>query len=244
MWKYIKKYLPYAVLAALFMSGEVIMDLIQPGLMRRIVDDGVLGLENGGIGDLDMVWRLGVQMIFLVLFGVFCGSMNNVFVHISGQNIGNEMRKDCFRNIMSFSFSQIDKAGTGSLVTRLTNDITQVQNFISVFVRGLLRTVLLIFGSMYCMFRLSKTFGMIVTCVFPFLIGCIVFCLWKANPLFSRLQEQLDAVNDIMQEDISGIRVIKACVREMYERLRFGKANHELVGTQLRVLIIFALPSI
>lgn len=240
MWKYIKQYLPFAILAALFMIGEVLMDLLQPGIMSRIVDDGVLGLNHGGHGNLTIIWTLGAQMIGLVLFGGLCGSMNNVFVHISGQNIGNEIRKDCFRKIMTFSFPQLDRFGTGSLVTRVTNDITQVQNFVSQFVRGMIRTSLLMFGSIYFMFRLNRDFGIIVVCAFPFIVGCLTFCLWKANPLFSRLQAQLDILNDIMQEDVSGIRIIKACVREIYEKLRFGKANDELVKTQLRTLVIFA----
>lgn len=240
MWKYIKKYLIFAILAALFMIGEVMMDLIQPNLMSQIVDDGVLGVNTGGIGDLNLIWKLGFQMILLVLFGGFCGSMNNVFVHMSGQNIGNEIRKDCFRNIMKFSFPQLDSFGAGSIVTRVTNDITQVQNFVSQFVRGMIRTTLLTFGSMYFMFRLNTTFGLIVLCAFPFVVGCLIFCLSKANSLFSKLQAQLDAINAIMQEDISGIRIIKACVREIYEKLRFGKANDELIKTQLRILVIFA----
>ncbi|MDO5153144.1 MAG: ABC transporter ATP-binding protein [Eubacteriales bacterium] len=240
MWKYIKPYLPYAVLAGVFMVGEVLMDLIQPGIMSRIVDDGVLGLANGGRGDLSLIWTLGLQMVGLVLFGGLCGSLNNVFVHMSGQNIGNEMRKDCFRRIMTFSFPQVDRFGTGSLVTRVTNDITQVQNFVSQFVRGMIRTSLLMFGSIFCMFRLNRNFGWIVLCAFPFLVGCLAFCMSKANPLFSKLQAQLDAVNAIMQEDVSGIRVIKACVREAYEKHRFGKVNDALIKTQMRTLVIFA----
>lgn len=240
MWKYIRRYLPYAVLAGLFMIGEVLMDLIQPGIMSRIVDEGVLGLNNGGVGDLNLIWILGVQMIGLVLFGGLCGSLNNVFVHLSGQNIGNEMRKDCFRKIMTFSFPQIDRFGTGSLVTRVTNDITQVQNFVSQFVRGMIRTSLLTFGSMFCMFSLNIKFGLIVLCAFPFLVGTLAVCLFKANPLFSRLQSQLDSINSIMQEDVSGIRIIKACVREVYEKARFGKANDELIRSQLKTLVIFA----
>lgn len=240
MWKYIRKYLFLAVIAGLFMVGEVLMDLLQPGLMSRIVDDGVLGVNKGGIPNLNLIWRLGLQMIGFVLLGGLCGSLNNVFVHISSQNIGNGIRKDCFRRIMTFSLPQIDRFGTGSLVTRVTNDITQVQSFVSLFVRGMIRTLLLIFGSMYFMFRLNQYFGLIVLCVFPFLVGVIAFCLWKANPLFSKLQEKLDSINAIMQEDVSGIRIIKACVRETYEKLRFGKANGELVKTQLKILIIFA----
>lgn len=240
MWKYIKRYLHFAVIAGLFMVGEVTMDLLQPELMSRIVDDGVLGVDTCGVGDLGLIWSLGLRMICLVLFGGFCGSMNNVFVHMSGQNIGNEMRKDCFRRIMTFSFPQMDRFGTGSLVTRVTNDITQVQNFVSQFVRGMIRTSMLMFGSMFFMFRLNRQFGLVVLCAYPFIVGCLAVCLAKANPLFSRLQAQLDRINAIMQEDVSGIRVIKACVREVYEKARFGKANEELIKTQLRVLVIFA----
>lgn len=240
MWKYIKQYLHFAVIAACFMVGEVLMDLLQPGIMSQIVDEGVLGLHNGGVGDLHVIWKMGMMMIGLVLFGGLCGSLNNVFVHLSGQNIGNEMRKDCFRKIMTFSFPQLDKFGTGSLVTRVTNDITQVQTFISQFVRGMIRTSLLMFGSMFFMYRLNRTFGLIVLCAFPFIVGCLCFCLAKANPLFTKLQAQLDRINSIMQEDVSGIRMIKACVREIYEKLRFGKANEELIRTQLQVLVIFA----
>ena len=90
MWKYVKRYLHFAVLAALFMMGEVSMDLIQPGLMRRIVDEGVLGMNNNGTGDLHLILVLGFTMIGLVILGGFSGSMNNVFVHMTGQNVGNE----------------------------------------------------------------------------------------------------------------------------------------------------------
>lgn len=240
MWKYIRQYLLFAVIAALFMICEVLMDLLQPGIMSQIVDDGVLGVNNGGTANPHLIWILGLQMIGLVLFGGLCGSLNNVFVHISSQNIGNEIRKDCFRRIMTFSFPQLDQFGTGSLVTRVTNDITQVQGFVSTFVRGMIRTSMLTFGSMYFMFRLNLRFGLIVLCAFPFLVSVIAFCLLKAGPLFTGLQTQLDAINGIMQEDVSGIRIIKACVREIYEKMRFGTANEELIKTQLKTLIIFA----
>lgn len=240
MWKYIQRYLIFAILAALFMIGEVSMDLLQPTIMSRIVDDGVLGLNSNGSSDLSLIWTLGLEMIALVLFGGLCGAFNNAFVHLSAQNIGNEMRKDCFRRIMGFSFPQMDRFGTGSLVTRLTNDITQVQTFVSTFVRGLIRTSLLTFGSMFCMFRLHATFGWIALGAFPFLVGTLVVCLSKASPLFSKLQAQLDDLNTIMQEDIAGIRLIKSCVRETYEKRRFQQANNALITTQLKTLVLFA----
>ena len=240
MWNYVKKHLHFVIPAAVFMVGEVSMDLLQPGLMRQIVDEGVLKLDASGAGGLELILKLGLTMICLVFFGGLCGSMNNVFVHLSSQNIGNEIRKDCFRRIMTFSFPQMDRFGTGSLVTRVTNDITQVQNFVAQFVRGMIRTTMLMGGSIFCMFRLNRQFGWMLLCAFPLLSGCMAVCLRKAGPLLLQLQEQLDRINSTMQEDVAGIRVIKACVRESYEKLRFGKANDALVGTQLHVLLIFA----
>lgn len=240
MWKYIKRYLPYGILAALFMVGEVLMDLLQPEIMSKIVDDGVLGVNSGGVGDMGLIWTLGLKMILLVLFGGLCGSLNNAFVHMTGQNVGNEIRKDAFCKLMTFSFPQVDRFGTGSLVTRVTNDITQVQNLVSQFVRGMIRTGMLMFGSIFFLFRLNTRFGVIVLCALPLIVGCLALCLSRANPLFSRLQAQLDRINAIMQEEISGIRIIKACIRESYEKLRFGKANGDLIRTQLQVLTILA----
>lgn len=240
MWKYVKRYVHIAVLAALFMVGEVMMDLIQPGMMSKIVDEGVLGLGNGGVSNPGIILKFGLAMIGTVILGGCCGTLNNVFVHMSSQNIGNEMRKDCFRKIMTFSFGQTDKIGTGSMITRVTNDITQTQNMVAQFVRGMIRTGLLFLGSLYFIFRLNTHFGIIVLFSLPFTVGCMAFCMYKGSPLYTKLQSQLDEVNNILQEDISGIRIIKACVRETYEKLRFRKANSSLVGTQLKVLIIFA----
>lgn len=240
MRKYVKKYLHYGVLAALFMVGEVSMDLIQPGLMSRIVDEGVLGIDHGGVGNPRLILTLGIMMIGLVILGGTSGVLNNMFVHMTGQNVGNEIRKDCFRRIMTFSFPQMDRFGTGSLVTRVTNDITQVQNYVAQFVRGLIRTSMLTLGSIFCMYRLNQRFGLIVLAAFPFILGCMLVCLYKANPLLPKLQGLLDVMNGILQEDISGIRIIKACVREAYEKLRFGKANDDLIKTQMEILVIFA----
>ena len=240
MYQYVKRYAHFAVIAALFMGGEVLMDLIQPGLMRRIVDDGVLGLNNNGVGNLELIWRLGAQMIGMTLIGCCFGSLNNVFVNMASQNMGNDLRKDTFRKIMTFSFPQIDTFGAGSLITRITNDVTQVERLIAQFVRGMVRTVLMTIGSLYFMFTLSPGFAVIVLCALPFIVGAMYFALCKVNPLFALQQEKLDAVNDVLQEDISAIRIIKACVRETYEKLRFGKANDDLIKTQLKVLLTLA----
>lgn len=240
MWKYINKYFVFLILAGLSMVIEVGVDLLQPELMTTIVDNGVLGVNSGGIGDMNIILHKGLTMVALVFFGCMGGAMCGVFANIACENVGNKMRKDCFGRIMRFSFPQVDSFGTGALITRITNDITQVQNMVMQMVRGAIRTSCMFLGSIFFMFHLYPQFGVIVLCALPFIIGCTVLCLSKANPHFSEIQAQLDRINAIMQEDISGIRIIKACVREVYEKVRFGKANDKLIGTQLHVLIIFA----
>ena len=235
MWSYVKRYMPFALAAAVCMIAEVLMDLLLPGLMRRAVDDGILG--SGGMG---LVLRLGLAMAALTLLGGVCGSLNNVLVHFAGQGMGNAMRKDCFRRCMAFSFAQMDSLGAGTMVTRLTNDITQVQNFIAQFVRGGVRTLMMLGGSVGFLFLLDPRFGQITLAAMPLMLGFAFFCVIRVMPLFPRMQEQLDRLNAIMQEDASGLRMIKACVREAYEELRFGRASRDLAATTVKVLLLFA----
>ena len=146
MFKYLKKYWIFAILAPLFMCGEVFMDLLQPRLMSIIVDEGVLGLSNNNVGDIHLVISTGLKMIIFVAIGGFCGVMSGVFANLCSQNFGNDIRKDAFSKIMSLSFEQADKFSTGSLITRVTNDITQLQNFVTQCIRGFVRTFLLPFS--------------------------------------------------------------------------------------------------
>ena len=240
MLKYLKKYWIFALLAPLFMAGEVFMDLLQPRLMATIVDDGVLGLNNNGVGDLQLVLSTGLKMILTVAFGACCGIMSGVFANMCSQNFGNDIRKDAFRNIMSFSFEQTDDFSTGSLITRVTNDVTQVQNLVSQCIRGFIRTFLLFAGGIASMLLLNLHFGVVVACALPLIIIIAVYFLAKANPMFGILQKKLDNVNNVIQENVAGARVVKAYVKEEYEKERFGRANGELVGTQLKVLELFS----
>ncbi len=240
MLKYLKKYWIFALLAPLFMAGEVFMDLLQPRLMATIVDDGVLGLNNSGVGDLNLVLTTGLEMILTVAFGACCGVMSGVFANMCSQNFGNDIRKDAFRNIMSFAFEQTDDFSTGSLITRVTNDVTQVQNLVSQCIRGFIRTFLLFAGGIASMLMLNLHFGIVVACALPLIILIAGFFLAKANPMFGVLQKKLDNVNNVIQENVAGARVVKAYVKEEYEKERFGRANGELVGTQLKVLELFS----
>ena len=240
MWKYVRKYLPFAIAAILFMALEVYVDLIQPQLMRSIVDDGVLGVNNGGTGDLQIILHNGIRMILLVLLGCVCGSMNAVCVNLTTQNMGNLMRKDLFSRIMSFSSLQTDKFSTGSLITRVTNDVTQTEGMVAQVIRGLVRMGLTIVGSLIFLLQINRSYSLMVLAVLPFMILFTVLVLRRVTPKFLKVQQQLDNLNNIMQEDITGFRLIKACVKETYEKLRFGKASKEMIGTQLSVLILLA----
>lgn len=240
MLKYLKKYWVFALLAPLFMFGEVFVDLLQPRLMATIVDDGVLGLNNHNVGDLNLILSTGLKMILTVVFGAFCGVMSGVFSNMCSQNFGNDIRKDAFRNIMNMSFEQTDDFSTGSLVTRVTNDVTQVQNLVSQCIRGFIRTFLLFAGGIVSMLMLNLRFGVVVACALPFVVGIAVFFLKKANPMFGILQKKLDNVNNVIQENVTGSRVVKAYVKEEYEKERFRQANGGLVDTQLRVLELFS----
>ena len=240
MLKYLKKYWFFALPAPVFMIGEVSMDLLQPELMSRIIDDGVLGLNNGGVGNLNTVITIGLKMIGFVALGGICGIMSGVFANLCAQQFGNDVRKAVFKRIMEFSFEQTDKFSTGSLITRVTNDITQLQNFVMQCLRGFVRTSMLFIGGIACMVSLNMEFGIIIACALPFVAVCVVYFIAKANPKFTVLQKKLDKVNNVMQENVSGARVVKAYVKEDYETERFEKANNELVSTQLDVLLLLS----
>lgn len=216
------------------------MDLLQPRLMATIVDEGVLGLSNDGVGNLNLVLTTGIRMILAVAFGACCGIMSGVFANMCSQNLGNDIRKTAFRRIMSFSFEQTDDFSTGSLITRVTNDVTQVQNLVSQCIRGFIRTFLLFAGGIVSMLMLDVSFGVVVACALPFIVFIAVYFLAKANPMFSVLQQKLDKVNNVIQENVAGSRVVKAYVKEEYEKKRFSDSNGELVGTQLKVLELFS----
>ena len=234
MLKYLKKYWVFCLIAPLFMVGEVAMDLLQPDLMRDIVDNGVLKNNVG------LVLNVGIKMIVLVLFGGLCGMLCGVFANIAAQRFGNDLRKDVFSRIMGLSFQQTDKISTGSLVTRLTNDVTQVQNMVMMAVRGFVRNTVMFAGGIFMLYRQSPRFALIAACGLPFVIFFVSFFLKKASPMFAVVQKKLDGINNVMQEDVAGARVVKAYVKEQHELERFDRANDELCKVNLNVQTLLA----
>ena len=237
---YLRKYWPFALLAALFMVGEVLADLYQPGMMADIVNLGILGLENNGIPNPSYVIASGLRMILVVflggLSGVLCGAFSNYF----GQNFGNEVRKACFERIMNFSFEQTDDFTGGSLITRITSDVTQVQNLVMQFTRGLVRCLMFLIGGSIALMRLDISFSRILVIAVPLIFLEVGFVIWKTNPLFKLLQKRLDHMNTVMEEDISGIRVVRAFIQEDREVQKFESANQQLADTQFRVLVMIS----
>ena len=240
MLKYLKKYWYLGLLASLFMVCEVSIDLYQPRLMAEIVNNGILGLDRDGTPDVALIVSTGIRMLLIVLAGGCCGILSGVFTNLCAQNYGNDLRKDCFRRIMGFSYEQTDRFSTGSLVTRMTNDVTQVQNMVAQIIRGMVRCVMFFVGGSFALLRMDLSFGVIVACTIPLVLLDVGFVLWKTNPLFSLLQTRLDRVNAVVQENVAGARVVKAFVQEDTETERFESANGQLVDTQLRVLVLLS----
>lgn len=233
--KYLKPYALFAVLTPLSMVGEVLGDLLQPKLMSKIVDDGVLGQ------DMDLIIRTGLLMLLVLIGGGACGIAASAFGGIASQSFSRDLRVDVFKRVMGLSFEQTDKFTTGSLVTRLTADITAIQQMVDFMLRMLVRDCLLFFGGIIMMLTLNVRFGIIILCALPIEIIMMIVILKKANPYYSIVAKRLDSVNSVVQENVTGARVVKAYVREDTEEKRFDDANISLMESNLRVQTLMAI---
>lgn len=233
--KYLKPYALFAVLTPLSMVGEVLGDLLQPKLMSKIVDDGVLGQ------DMNLIIRTGLLMLFVLIGGGACGIAASAFGGIASQSFSRDLRVDVFKRVMGLSFEQTDKFTTGSLVTRLTADITAIQQMVDFMLRMLVRDSLLFFGGIIMMLTLNVRFGIIILCALPVEIIMMIVILKKANPYYSIVAKRLDSVNSVVQENVTGARVVKAYVREDTEEKRFDDANISLMESNLRVQTLMAI---
>lgn len=233
--KYLKPYALFAVLTPLSMVGEVLGDLLQPKLMSKIVDDGVLGQ------DMNLIIRTGLLMLLVLIGGGACGIAASAFGGIASQSFSRDLRVDVFKRVMGLSFEQTDKFTTGSLVTRLTADITAIQQMVDFMLRMLVRDSLLFFGGIIMMLTLNVRFGIIILCALPVEIVMMIVILKKANPYYSIVAKRLDSVNSVVQENVTGARVVKAYVREDTEEKRFDDANISLMESNLRVQTLMAI---
>ncbi len=238
-WKYIKPYLPAFIIGPILMIVEVIGEVVMPLLLSKVIDYGV----SGGRGTSYII-TMGITMV-ITAFLMMAGGVGGAWFAIKASSgFANDLRKDLFNNIQEFSFNNIDQYSTGSLITRLTNDITQVQNVMQMMLRMALRAPGMLIGALIMAFALNAKLALVILCVIPLLAIAIFFILRIAFPRFKIMQKKLDALNTVTQENLTNIRVVKSFVREGYEQEKFAKANTDLKDSTLNAMkiVIFTMP--
>ena len=240
------------------MIGEVTADLCLPRLMTVIVDCGIgaggdvsssdLGKTvmrilygEGQYTSMQVIITFGVLMLLIVLVGGFFGVFCAYTAAKASQGVGDDIRRDAYTKVMSLSIEQTDKFTTGSLVTRMTNDISMIIEFVEMFLRMLVRSPMFFIGGLIMLLSLDLSFGTVLLCAFPVMVLMLVFVLGRAVPMFSAIQKKLDRLNCVVQENVTGARVIKAYVKEDYEGERFEAANSDLRDTNIKVGRIMAI---
>jgi len=226
--KFLKPYWRWAAVAPFLMMLEVIMDLMQPRMVERIVDEGIAQLN------LDLVIQTGLLMVVFAVIGALGGMSNGFFAETAAQGFGADLREALFRKVQTFSFSNLDDLDTGQLITRLTNDVTQVQEAVVMILRMVVRAPLLLLGSLVMAIVTSPQLAFLPLILMPLELLAVTWIVRKATPIFTRVQERLDALNEVMQENLAGVRVVKAFVRGEHEEARFSRANENLTGQNIQ----------
>lgn len=237
-WKYIKPYLPAFIIGPLMMIVEVIGEVVLPKLMANIIN---VGVTNGSAG---YITGTGALMILVALLMMAGGVGGAYFGAKAAVSFAADLRKDAFDKVQTFSFVNLDQFSTGSLVTRLTNDITQVQNLINMALRMMLRAPGMLIGALIMAFVMNAELAVIVLIVIPILVGAIAVLIKIAFPKFKIMQKKLDALNSNIQEMLTNVRVIKSFVRGDYEEKKFAASNEDLKQTSLGAFktIIIVMP--
>ena len=235
MLGYLKPFWVSVMLAPLLMILEVSMDLMQPRLLQTIVDN-LIGTHNQAL-----VLHMGLIMVGVAVAGMIGGVGCTVFSTIAALNFSASVRSDVFKKVQQLSFGNLDRLGTGPLITRLTNDIDQVQEAVMMSLRVLVRAPLLAVGSMVLAIITSPELSIVLLIVASILITLLVIIDRKAYPLFTSMQERLDRMNAVVQENLAGVRVVKAFARSSHECERFGTANEDLCIGTIRAMSLMAV---
>ena len=215
-------------MAPLFMIIEVALELMQPRFMARIIDDGV------GKGDLRLIWVTCLLMLGTSALAVIGGAGCTYFSSLAGQNFGAELRQALFRKVMSLSFAETDRFSTASLITRLTQDVSQVQHTLVMCLRMLVRQPMMCLGGVVMALLIDIRLAGILLLLMPPIFFMSLLTFRYSRPMFSLIQEKLDRLNAALQENLAGIRVVKAYGRSDYEKRRFEQANRGLSEQHLR----------
>lgn len=258
IFKYLAPYTVYAILSPLLMAGEVMADLCLPKLMSVIVDCGISAggdvsssplasaimkilYGEGAYSSMQVIITFGVLMLVVVVLGGTLGVFCAYCAAKASQSLGNDLRCDAYRKVMSLSIEQTDKFTTGSLVTRMTNDITQITTFFEMLLRMFIRAPIFLIGGTVMLLTLNVSFGFVLICALPVMALMVIYILGRSVPLYSKIQKNLDRVNSVVGENVSGARVVKAYVKEEHEYQRFRSANYELMQNSYTAQKIMAI---
>lgn len=246
-WKYIKPYLPYFILGPLCMIIEVVGEILMPRLLAYIIDLGIDGKTEKVPGIILWLYdkigsnayfivAIAVGMILTAILMMIGGVGGAYFGGKASVNFATDLRADLYKKIQSFSFSNIDHFSSASLVTRLTNDITQLQNFVNMMLRMFFRSPGMLIGALIMATSLNPSLSTVLAVSVPVMlvsIGCIVV---RGFPLFGKMQTKIDALNARVQENLTNVRVVKSFVREDFEEEKFNQANSDLKNTAGRAM--------
>ena len=222
-----------SILTPLCMIGEVICEMIIPILMAKIVDEGI-GFNNPNGGDMGIIFRVGGMMLVIALLGLFAGLGGAYFGSKASTGLARNLRKAMFDNIQTFSFANIDKFSTSGLVTRLTTDVTNIQNAYMMTLRMAMRAPASLIIAMVAAFSISARLSSIYLVAVAFLAVLMVIIMRRATSYFKQVFEKYDELNESVQENVSAIRVVKAYVREDYENDKFKKAAFNIYNMFVR----------
>lgn len=234
-WKYVKPYLPAFILGPILMIVEVIGEVVLPKLMANIIN---VGAANR---DVTYIIGMGAAMLGMAALMIIGGIGGAFFAAKASISFSTDLRSDVFDKVQKFSFANLDQFSTGSLVTRLTNDITQVQNLLNMALRMMLRAPGMLIGALFMAFMMNSQLALVVLVVIPILIILIAVVIKVAFPRFETMQKKLDALNSNIQEVLINVRVIKSFVRGDYEEERFASSNNELKQSSLRAFKVVIL---
>ena len=237
-WKYIKPYLPAFIIGPILMIVEVIGEVVLPKFMANIIN---IGAANH---DVPYIISMGIVMVITAILMMTGGVGGAYFAAKAAISFSSDLRSDVFNQVQKFSFANLDRFSTGSLVTRLTNDITQVQNLINMALRMMLRAPGMLIGALIMAFMMNARLALVILVVIPILILVIVLIIKTAFPRFDTMQKKLDMLNSNIQEVLTNVRVVKSFVRGEYEEERFAKSNENLKTASLSAFnaIIFTMP--
>ena len=234
-WKYIKPYLPAFICGPLLMIVEVIGEVLLPKFMANIIN---IGAANQ---DVPYIITMGIVMVVTALLMMAGGIGGAYFAAKAAISFAADIRKDTFEKVQKFSFANLDQYNTGSLVTRLTNDVTQVQNLINMALRMMLRAPGMLIGALIMAFMMNRELAAVILVVIPILVILIGIVIKTAFPRFTIMQKKLDTLNSTIQEMLTNVRVIKSFVRGEYEEEKFSRANEDLKKSSLSAFNVVIL---